>query len=52
MTLINKIFSFLLENYQNKKLVKFIPNNIHTVIDVGAHEGELYKTLTKKKYKI
>lgn len=51
MTLINKIFSFLLKNYQNTRLVKFIPKNIHTVIDVGAHEGELYKTFTKKNIK-
>ena len=51
MTLINKIFSFLLENYQNTKLIKFIPNNLHTVIDVGAHEGELYKSLTKNSIK-
>lgn len=51
MTLINNIFSFLLENYQNRKLLKFIPKNIHTVIDVGAHEGELYKTLIKKNIK-
>ena len=51
MILINKIFSFLLKNYQNTRLVKFIPKNIHTVIDVGAHEGELYKTFTKKNIK-
>ena len=51
MTLINKIFSFLLENYQNTKLIKFIPDNLHTVIDVGAHEGELYNSLTKNNIK-
>ena len=51
MNLINKFFSFLLENYQNARLIKFIPKNIHTVLDVGAHEGELYNTLIKKNVK-
>lgn len=51
MNLINKFFSFLLENYQNARLINFIPKKIHTVIDVGAHEGELYNTLIKKSIK-
>lgn len=51
MNKLNKFFSFLIEIYQNKKFISSIPSYINNVIDVGAHEGELYKSFIYNKIK-
>lgn len=47
--MINKTLNFFIENVllkiQNKRITKILPESLDTVVDIGAHIGELYKSL-------
>ena len=49
-TLFEKLVDLFLISFQNKKILKYLPKDLNLIIDVGAHEGQLYKSI--KKYNI
>ena len=45
------LVDLFLVNIQNKRILKYLPNEMNNIIDIGAHEGQLYKSMNKYNIK-
>ena len=45
------LVDLFLVNIQNKRILKYLPNEMNHIVDIGAHEGQLYKSMTKYNIK-
>ena len=44
-----KLTEILLISFQNRRILKHLPQKMDTIIDVGAHEGQMFISLNKFK---
>ena len=44
-----KLTEILLISFQNRRILKHLPQKLDTIIDVGAHEGQMFISLNKFK---
>ena len=44
-----KLTDALLISFQNRRILKYLPRKMGTIIDVGAHEGQMFISLNKFK---
>jgi len=48
-TIFEKLTDILLISFQNRRILKHLPKKMETIVDVGAHEGQMFISLNKFK---
>lgn len=48
-TIFEKLTDILLISFQNRRILKYLPKKMETIVDVGAHEGQMFISLNKFK---